>query len=83
MMAFMGWQLSELLRRRDGSRIEKPAHARLLVRCCEPLATGGSPVFFVVWSTSLFVPLYGLLMVANLLIVALALPVWYRQTEQS
>jgi phosphatidylglycerophosphate synthase len=81
-MAFFGWQLSQLLVSRAGSTITKPTDApalRSLLRA--PSDWGVFCLLFVVWSTPLFVPGYALLMLANLLITAAALPVWFRQTR--
>lgn len=79
-MAFFGWQLSELLRRRGGDGVAKPTQApvaRSLLRA--PSDWGVLCLVFLVWSTDLFAPAYGLLMAANMLIMLLALPVWFRQ----
>jgi phosphatidylglycerophosphate synthase len=84
MLAFFGWQLSQLLRRTTGQSVAKPAKApvmRSILRA--PSDWGIFALLFVVWSTPLFLPAYGVLMLVNLTITLAALPVWYRQTEQA
>lgn len=84
MLAFFGWQLAQLLAARAGVAPEKPTSApvlRSLLRA--PSDWGVFCLLFVLWSTLAFDVAYGLLMVANLAITALALPVWFRQAGRS
>lgn len=82
--AFFGWQLAELLQQRGGATPPRAVGApvvRSLLR--SPSDWGVFCLLFLVWPTSVFMIGYGLLAVANLLIVALALPVWFRQAGRS
>jgi phosphatidylglycerophosphate synthase len=82
MLAFFGWQLSQLLRRAAGESVAKPAGApvmRSILRA--PSDWGIFVLLFLLWSSPVFLPAYGVLMVVNLTITLVALPVWYRQAQ--
>ena len=79
-MAFFGWQLAELLSRRQGDSHDTPTSApvlRSLLR--SPSDWGIVSLSFLTWSTVAFPVIYTLLMLANLVIMLAALPVWYRK----
>lgn len=80
MMAFFGWQLAELLKKRAGVSPSPPTTApvlRSLLRA--PSDWGVVCLVFLAWSTPVFPAAYALLMLANAAITFAAVPVWYRQ----
>jgi cytidyltransferase-like protein len=81
-VAFFAWLLVDLLRRSTpgtpaGDKPQGAPLARSLLRL--PSDYGLLLWTFVLWGTGAFLPVYGLLFLANAAILALALPVWYRQ----
>lgn len=81
-VAFFAWLLVDLLRRAAphapaGDKPQGAPLARSLLRL--PSDYGLLLWIFVLWGSPLFVWVYGALLAANLAILALALPVWYRQ----
>ena len=81
-VSFFAWLLVDLLRRSTpgtpaGDKPQGAPLARSLLRL--PSDYGLLLWTFVLWGTPLFLPAYGLLLLANLAIAGLALPVWYRQ----
>jgi hypothetical protein len=70
-----------LLRRAAGVGAARPPSAPPLWRTIArtPADYGLLCVTFVLWGTSLFVPVYGLLMLGSGLLLVMALPVWFRQ----
>ncbi len=81
-VAFFGWLLVDLLRRATpgvpaGDKPQGAPLARSLLRL--PSDYGLLIWVFALWGTSVFAGVYTLLFVANAAILALALPVWYRQ----
>ncbi len=81
-VAFFGWLLVDLLRRStpgapSGDKPQGAPLARSLLRL--PSDYGLLLWIFVLWGTPLFGWVYGALLAANAAILALALPVWFRQ----
>lgn len=81
-VALFAWLLVDLLRRATpgvpaGDKPQGAPLARSLLRL--PSDYGLLLWTFVLWGTAAFTWVYGLLMLANAAILALALPVWYRQ----
>ncbi len=81
-VAFFAWLLVDLLRRASpgtpaGDKPQGAPLARSLLRL--PRDYGLLLWIFVLWGTPLFGWVYGLLLAANAAILALALPVWYKQ----
>ncbi len=85
-VAFFAWLLVDLLRRINpdpASREASPTgHAPLLRSILRlPSDYGVLCWVLVLWGTPLFWWIYGLLFVANLVILLAALPVWFRQAK--
>lgn len=81
-VAFFAWLLVDLLRRVTpgvpaGDKPQGAPLSRSLLRL--PSDYGLLLWIFVLWGTTAFDWVYGLLLLANAAILALALPVWYRQ----
>jgi hypothetical protein len=84
-VAFFAWLLVEVLQR--AVQVPKPVRpsgrapvSRSLLRL--PSDYGLLCLTFVLWGVQdVFIWVYGLLMLANLAILILALPVWYRQAQ--
>ena len=85
-VAFFAWLLVDLLRRVDPepvSEATRPSdHAPLLRSILRlPSDYGVLCWVLVLWGTPVFWWLYGLLFLANLVILIAALPVWFRQAK--
>lgn len=83
-VAFFAWLLVDLLRRAApgtpaGDKPQGAPLVRSLLRL--PSDYGLLLWLFVLWGTWLFLPVYALVMLANAAILALALPVWFRQAS--
>jgi phosphatidylglycerophosphate synthase len=88
-LAFFGWLLSDLLiraiRARNGASQSPPKGPATITRSLlrTPSDYGVMVLLFALWATPLFVPLYAVLLVLNALILALALPTWFRQVRRA
>lgn len=85
--AFFGWLLSDLLIRVTRGERSKTVAAgesapklRSILRT--PTDYGVLAISFGFFSTIWFLPLYGLLFLANFAVLVLALPTWYRQVDE-
>lgn len=85
-VAFFAWLLVDLLRRstlEPSAPPDRPSNNAPLLRSLLRLPSDYGVLcwLLVLWGTGLFWWLYGLLFLANLLILLAALPVWFRQAK--
>lgn len=85
--SFFGWLLSDLLTRvvtgekpQTAAAGESAPKLRSILRT--PTDYGVLALSFGLFSSSWFVPAYGLLLLANLAVMLLALPVWFQQVDR-